>query len=156
MPVETVIIKKYSNRRLYDTDKSIYITLSDVSAIIKTGKHIKVVDAKTDEDFTAYILTQIILEEAKNSKTLLPTPLLHLLIQYGDNILSDFFNNHLQQTIANYISQKSSFEDQFRKMLELGEDFSNIAQKTMDGLNPFSNFMDMFSTSEDEDSSKKK
>ena len=155
MPAETIIIKKYSNRRLYDTDKSIYITLNDVSGIIKSGKQIKVVDAKTDEDFTAYILTQIVLEEAKNKKTLLPTPLLHILIQYGDNILSDFFNNHLKQTISNYISQKSSFEDQFRKMLGLGEDFSNIAQKTMDDLNPFSNFMDMFSKTSDEDSPEK-
>ncbi len=147
--MDSILIKKYSNRRLYNTDISEYITLEDVSSLVKEGKKITVQDAKTEDDVTSYVLTQIVLEESKNNNALLPVSLLHLLIRYGDNVLNDFFSKHLQQTMNSYISQKSSFDDQFKKMLELGNDFSNMAQKTMGDLNPFSNFMDMFSKTEE-------
>ena len=79
---ERVLLKKYANRRLYDTEKSVYVTLSQVSDMIKEGRQVKVIDAKTEEDVTAFILTQIIVEEAKNKNSLLPVPLLHLIIEY--------------------------------------------------------------------------
>lgn len=142
---ESVIIKKYNNRRLYDTDSSKYITINQVSEMIKDAKMIKVIDAKTEEDVTAYILTQIVLEEAKSQKALLPVPLLHMLIRYGDNILSEFFEKHLEQTIESYLRQKSAFDDQFRKMLEFGNELSDVAQKTITGITPFKSFMNMFS-----------
>lgn len=148
--MDSVLIKKYSNRRLYNTTISEYITLEDVSVLVKEGKKISVQDAKSGDDVTSYVLTQILLEESKNNNTLLPVSLLHLLIRYGDNVLNDFFTKHLQQTMNNYITQKSSFDDQFKKMLELGHDFSNMAQKTMEDLNPFSNFMDMFTQSNED------
>ena len=148
--MDSVMIKKYSNRRLYNTVISEYITLEDVSALVKEGKKITVQDAKSGDDVTSYVLTQIVLEESKNHNALLPDSLLHLLIRYGDNVLNDFFSKHLQQTMSSYITQKSSFDDQFKKMLELGNDFSDMAQKSMGGMNPFSNFMDMFSQSNEE------
>jgi polyhydroxyalkanoate synthesis repressor PhaR len=148
--MDSVMIKKYSNRRLYNTDISEYITLEDVSALVKEGKKITVQDAKSGDDVTSYVLTQIVLEESKNNNALLPDSLLHLLIRYGDNVLNDFFSKHLQQTMSSYITQKSSFDDQFKQMLELGNDFSDMAQKSMGGMNPFSSFMDMFSQSNED------
>lgn len=152
--MESVKIKKYSNRRLYNTETSEYVVLEDVASYVKEGKKVTVCDAKTDDDVTSYVLTQILLEESKKNNTLLPVSLLHLLIRYGDNVLSDFFNKHLQQTMSSYISQKSSFDDHFKKMIELGHDFSNMAQKTMDGINPFSGFMDIFSQTESDEEKK--
>lgn len=140
-----VIIKKYNNRRLYDTDSSKYITINQVSDMIKDMKEVKVIDATTEEDVTAYILTQIVLEEAKTKKALLPVPLLHMLIRYGDNILSEFFEKHLLKTMENYVNQKSAFDDHFRKMLEFGTELSGVAQKTMTEMSPFKTFMNLFS-----------
>ncbi len=71
---DKVRLKKYTNRRLYDTEKSQYVTLSQVAKIIKEGRSVEVIDVKTSEDVTSFILTQIVLEEAKRKKILLPAP----------------------------------------------------------------------------------
>jgi polyhydroxyalkanoate synthesis repressor PhaR len=143
---EKILLKKYANRRLYDTEKSKYVTLAHVAHMIKEGRQVEVVDAKTKEDVTAFILTQIILEEAKNKNALLPTPLLHLVIQHGGNVLQEFFDNHLQQTIKNYLIHKKTADEQFSKWLDMGMDFSTMAQKTMSGLSPFNPFFDQASS----------
>ncbi len=123
MPDE-VLLKKYANRRLYDTEKSTYITLSQVSDIVREGRQVKVVDAKTDEDVTAFILTQIIVEEARRKNLLLPVSLLHLIIQYGGNALSEFFEKYLELTIRNYLAQKAALDQQFRNWLDMGKAIS--------------------------------
>lgn len=146
---ETIVIKKYSNRRLYNTSTSKYVTIAQVSEMIKEMNEIKVVDAKTNDDVTSYILTQIVLEDAKNSNGLLPVPLLHTLIRYGDNILKEFFATHLNQTINNYVQQKSEFDDHFRKMLEIGSEFSTITRKTMEEISPVKSFMNLFGGTEE-------
>ena len=121
----TVLIKKYSNRRLYDTEKSTYVSLNDLAETIREGREVHVIDAKTKEDVTAFILTQIIMEEAKNKNILLPVPLLSLFIRYGENVLAEFFEKYLQQIIKNYITYKEAFDNQFHKWLEFGVDFSS-------------------------------
>ena len=151
-----VKLKKYANRRLYDTDKSAYVTLNQVAEIIRQGRQVEVIDAKTKEDVTAFILTQIILEEAKNKNFLLPVPLLHMIIQYGDNVLGEFFEKYLQQMVKTYLAHKNAVDDQFKKWLEFGSSFSDMAQKTMAGLTPFQSFFDQFSyPSEKQDTEKK-
>ena len=122
---DTVLIKKYSNRRLYDTEKSTYVSLNDLAETIREGREVHVIDAKTKEDVTAFILTQIIMEEAKNKNILLPVPLLSLFIRYGENVLAEFFEKYLQQIIKNYITYKEAFDNQFHKWLEFGVDFSS-------------------------------
>ena len=144
-----VTLKKYANRRLYDMEKSKYVTLNQVADLIKQGRQVEVIDAKTKEDVTAFILTQIILEEAKNKNFLLPIPVLHLIIQYGDNILGDFFEKYLQQMITTYVSHKNAVDDQFKKWLEMGLDYSTLAQKTMTDFTPFKSFFDQFSAMTD-------
>jgi polyhydroxyalkanoate synthesis repressor PhaR len=152
---DRVVIKKYANRRLYDTNQSVYVTLSQVADIIKQGTRVEVVDAKTKEDVTAFILTQIILEEARKEKVLLPVPLLHLLIQYGDNLLGEFFDKYLQQTIQSYLAYKADFEEQFKKWLDLGVDVSEMSQKSLKELAPFKPFINMLSRSETEEDPRK-
>jgi polyhydroxyalkanoate synthesis repressor PhaR len=142
---DKVKLKKYANRRLYDTEKSEYVTLNQVADLIRQGRQVEIIDAKTKEDVTAFILTQIILEEAKNKNFLLPIPVLHLIIQYGDNILGEFFEKYLQQMIQTYLAHKQAMDEHFNKWLEMGLDFSNMAQKSMAGLTPFKSFFDQFS-----------
>ena len=144
---EKLLLKKYPNRRLYDTEKSSYVSLNHVADLIKKGREVQVMDAKSNEDVTVFILTQIILEEARNKHILLPEPLLHLIIRYGENELSEFFEKHLQQTIKNYLIYKHSADEQFKKWLEVGMDLSVAAQKTLTDLSPFKSVLDLFAQS---------
>ena len=146
MAQEKILFKKYPNRRLYDTEKSEYVSLNQLSDLIKDGKIVEVVEVKTGEDVTAFTLTQIILEKAKKKNTLLPVSLLHLVIRHGENILAEFFEKYLEQTVQNYLAYKNAADDQFKKWLEMGQDFSSMARKTAENftnlnplLNPFSN-----------------
>jgi polyhydroxyalkanoate synthesis repressor PhaR len=144
---EKMIFKKYENRRLYDTERSTYVTLNEISDLIRQGNRVEVLDAKTEEDVTAFVLTQIIVEEARKKNLLLPATLLHLIIQFGDNLLEEFFDKYLEQTIKNFLSYKATFDQQYRKMLDMGVDFSDTAQKTMTGMwtlpkSPFDFFPD--------------
>lgn len=145
MDENTLLLKKYNNRRLYDTEKSIYVTLDYVTDIVKKGRKILVKDAKTGEDVTSAILTQIVLEEARKKKYLLPPPLLYLIIQYGENVLTDFFEKYLEQTIKNYLLYHNMADDQFKKWLELGENYSKINPQMMAGLSSFNSLFDLFS-----------
>jgi polyhydroxyalkanoate synthesis repressor PhaR len=134
---EKILVKKYPNRRLYDTDKSAYITLQEMGQLIKKGHEIQVIDAKTKEDVTAYILTQIILEEARLNNILLPAPVLHLIIQHGGTLLDDFFKNYFQQIIKTYLDYKNSMDEQYRQWIDLGKNWSEMAQMTLTGMPPF-------------------
>jgi len=134
---EPILIKKYPNRRLYDTEKSAHITLQEMAQMIKDGRQIQVIDAKTQEDVTAYILTQIILEEARQNNLLLPTAVLHLIIRHGGTLLQDFFNNYFQQILNNYLAYKSSVDQQFRQWINLGMNWSEMTQTALTKLTPF-------------------
>ncbi len=140
MGKDRLTLKKYGNRRLYDTEKSTYIKLDDVAEIIRSGIDVEVIDADTKEDVTAYILTQIILEQAKSRHALLPVSLLHLIIRYGEGVLQEFFDKYLQQVIANYIQFKKVADDQFGKWIEMQMASSDMAAKTFAGFNPFQDF----------------
>jgi polyhydroxyalkanoate synthesis repressor PhaR len=139
---EILLLKKYSNRRLYDTEKSAYVTLDHVMQVIRQGRRVAVVDATSGEDVTAFILTQIILEESRKKNSLLPVSLLHLIVQYGENILSEFFEKYLEQTINNYLSYKAMADNQFRKWLDLGMDMSTLTKQSMSALPAFRPFLD--------------
>ena len=141
---DRIDLKKYANRRLYDTHKSAYVTLAEVADFIRQGKSVSAFDAKTKEDVTAFVLTQIVLEEAKNKNALLPVPLLHVIIRYGENILHDFFQDYLEQTINAYLSYKRQADEQFQKWLDVGMDISGMAQESMSRLNPFKTLFDQY------------
>jgi len=102
MLTDPILFKKYANRRLYNMSESKYVTLDDMSNLIRAGHDVKVIDAKTKEDVTSFILTQIILEQAKNKNILLPVPFLHFILRNGDNLLPQYLENNYKQFIRGF------------------------------------------------------
>jgi polyhydroxyalkanoate synthesis repressor PhaR len=125
-----VTIKKYANRRLYNTETSSYITLEHLAAMTRAGRDFKVVDARTDNDITHAILTQIIMEEESRGQTMLPVSFLRQLIAlYGDS---------MQAVVPGYLAASmDSFrrnQDQFRSAVEgafANSPFAEIAKRNM-------------------------
>lgn len=135
-----LLIKKYPNRRLYNTETSSYITINDVAELIKAGHRVEVQDVNTGDDVTALVLTQIIMDKAKKNQEILPVSLLHLVIQFGENQLHDFFEKYLEKTMESYLVYRKTMDDQVNAYLDMGMDFSSLAEKTlkdMDSLNIF-------------------
>ncbi len=118
MKPSVILIKKYGNRRLYDTSSSRYVNLDDLAGHIREGKDVQVVDAKTGQDLTRVILTQIITEDAKDKPTGLPLELLRQLIIASDEVRQEFlmwylksaFDTYqkLQDTVQNRLSEVQS------------------------------------------------
>ena len=102
MKPSPVVIKKYGNRRLYDTAGSRYVNLDDIAALIRQGREVKVVDAKTNQDLTRVTLTQIITEDAKDKPTGLPLELLRQLIIASDEVRQEFVMWYLKSAFDTY------------------------------------------------------
>lgn len=100
-----VIIKKYSNRRLYDTSDSRYITLDELSRKIQDGIRIKVVDAKSDKDLTQTTLAQIVFEN-RHASRYLPLSLLTTLVRMDEKSLKRFFSEHLEASLQSFLGQQ--------------------------------------------------
>jgi polyhydroxyalkanoate synthesis repressor PhaR len=98
----TVVIKKYGNRRLYDTAHSRYVNLDEIAALVRKGKVVQVVDAKTGRDLTRVTLTQIITEDAKERPTGLPLELLRQLIVASDEVRQEFIMWYLKSAFDAY------------------------------------------------------
>ncbi len=145
---EKIVLKKYANRRLYDPERSAFITLDQVSQLIREGRQVTVIDARTSEDVTAFILSQIIVEEAKNKNVLLPVPFLHLVIQYREDVLAEFFEKYLELTIKNYLLYKSAFDENFKKWLDVGRDLSSMAGKALPAPAQWGSLFDLFFSAE--------
>jgi polyhydroxyalkanoate synthesis repressor PhaR len=101
-PSSAILIKKYGNRRLYDTAGSRYINLDDIAALIREGKEVKVVDAKSGRDLTRVTLTQIITEDAKQKPTGLPLELLRQLVVASDEVRQEFIMWYLKSAFDTY------------------------------------------------------
>lgn len=102
MSAGTVVIKKYGNRRLYDTAGSRYINLDDIAALVREGKEVQVLDANTGKDLTRITLTQIITEDAKDKPTGLPLELLRQLIVASDEVRQEFVMWYLKSAFDAY------------------------------------------------------
>src|SRR5262245_1049866 len=108
------VIKRYSNRKLYDTQESRYVTLEEIEEMIRAGKEISVVDAATGEDLTSVTLTQIILENERNHRTALPAAFLHQLIKYGET-WQDFVQRSMKSSLEGLVSNQREMERVFRE-----------------------------------------
>src|ERR1039457_1009639 len=102
MKPDVVQIKKYGNRRLYDTAGSRYVNLDAIAALIREGKQVQIVDAKTGQDLTRVTLTQIITEDAKDKPTGLPLELLRQLIIASDEVRQEFVMWYLKSAFDSY------------------------------------------------------
>ena len=110
---DPVIIKKYANRRLYNTGTSTYVTLEDLAAMVKAGEDFVVYDAKTSEDITRTVLTQIIFEqENKEGQNLLPITFLRQLIRFYGDSMQMLVPHYLEVSIDNLTREQGKFRDQ--------------------------------------------
>src|SRR5690606_19296275 len=112
---EKRIIKKYPNRRLYDTEISRYITLEDVRQLVLDGVDFVVKDVKTDEDLTRSILLQIIAEQEHDGDPLFSTRTLTQLIRFYGNVYQTVFADYLQKSLELFASQQQEFQQRLQK-----------------------------------------
>src|ERR1700722_5598427 len=111
-PGERVIIKKYANRRLYNTQSSSYVTLEHLSEMVKQGVDFVVYDAKTNEDITRQVLTQIIFEAENSGQNLLPIQFLRQLIQLYGNQIQSLVPGYLEMSLNAFASQQDRLREQ--------------------------------------------
>ena len=107
------VIKRYSNRKLYDTQESRYVTLEEIEEMIRGGKEISVVDASTGEDLTSVTLAQIILENERNHRATLPSAFLHQLVKHGE-AWQDFVQRSMRSSLEGIISSQREMDRVFR------------------------------------------
>ncbi len=111
---EQIIIKKYANRRLYNTDSSCYVTLDDLARMVKDDDDFIVIDAKSGDDITHSVLTQIIFEEESKGEALLPINFLRQLIAFYGDGLQKFVPDYLESSMSAFAQN----QDKFRSFLE--------------------------------------
>src|SRR4051812_45029897 len=121
-----VTIKKYANRRLYDTESSTYITLDRLAQMVREGREFEVVDAKSGEDITRQVLTQIIVEEESRGKTMLPINFLKQLIGLYGNSMQNFVPQYLEAAMDAFQRNQSAVKDAFS-----GNVFADLAKHNM-------------------------
>jgi polyhydroxyalkanoate synthesis repressor PhaR len=113
-----VVIKKYANRRLYNTETSSYITLDHLSAMTRQGRDFQVFDARSGEEITRSVLTQIVMEEEATGETMLPVPFLRQIIaMYGDSMQSAV-PHYLEASMAAFTENQAKFRDAAMKPFE--------------------------------------
>lgn len=113
--VRKIEIKKYPNRRYYDTTHSRHLTLDEIRSMIQKGYEVNVTDAKTGEDITAQILTQIILELETAKLDSFPVPLLLRVIRMNDQMIKDFIEKYFNQALQSFQDYQRRFEEQMRE-----------------------------------------
>jgi polyhydroxyalkanoate synthesis repressor PhaR len=116
MKPAAIVIKKYGNRRLYDTTGSRYVNLDDIAALIREGKEVRVEDAKSGRDLTRVTLTQIITEDAKEKPTGLPLELLRQLIVASDQARQEFIMWYLKSAFDTYQTVQSAVQNRIGNM----------------------------------------
>lgn len=111
------VIKKYPNRRLYDTEISAYITIEDVRQLIVDGEEFEVRDARTGEDLTRQVLLQIIAEHEQAGEPVLTTQMLSQIIRFYGDSMQGFMSSYLERSMQLFMEQQQQFRSQFGSML---------------------------------------
>ena len=127
---EPVIVKKYANRRLYNTRSSSYITLDDLARMTREGIDFKVLDAKTGNDITHQILTQIIMDEESSGEQMLPIGFLRQLISMYGNSMQAMMPQYLEASMENFRANQQKLQDAFKTSVG-PETFSRLAETNM-------------------------
>ncbi len=130
-----ITIKKYPNRRLYDTSRSQYVNLDYIKTLINERAEFQVVDSKTDDDITKTILLQIISESETNEhQSLLTNSLLKQLIRFYDSDMQYFVRQYLEQSLISFIEQQDKMQGMMKNMVETSPFgmFSKIMEQNMD------------------------
>lgn len=153
-----ITIKKYANRRLYNTATSSYVTLENLATMVKAGSEFVVYDAKTGEDITRSVLTHIIVEEESKGQKLLPVSFLrHLISFYGDS-LQILVPRYLEHTMQAFARNQEQMRDYVREALDGLMPFNQLEEMSKQNIAIFETAMKMFSpfhTSSEESEEKK-
>ncbi len=156
MPVkdDPVVIKKYANRRLYNTGTSTYVTLEDLAEMVKKGEDFTVQDAKTGEDITHPVLTQIIFElENKDGQNMLPIPFLRQLISFYGDQMQMVVPSFLEQSMIAFAKEQERFREQMKDAMDKSpmdmmkmstQPMKAIEEQTRRNIELFQNAMRMF------------
>jgi polyhydroxyalkanoate synthesis repressor PhaR len=140
-----VVIKKYANRRLYNTASSSYVTLDHLSEMVKQGVDFVVYDAKTNEDITRTVLTQIIFEEeSREGQNLLPIQFLRQLIGFYGNSMQAFLPSYLELSLATFAQQQERMRSQLANLGQ-GGNMGTYDEQIRQNLALFDRAMKMFS-----------
>ncbi|MEY3038133.1 MAG: hypothetical protein RL143_700 [Pseudomonadota bacterium] len=135
------ILRKYTNRRLYDTSRSCYVTLEDVKQLVLNGETFQVQDSKTGQDLTRNILLQIIAEqEADGGGTLLTNQVLQQLIRFYGDSMQGMMSQYLEQSIGAFLEHQDRIRDQMKTMMGAANPLTmmnNLADKNMALWNMF-------------------
>lgn len=140
---EPVIIKKYANRRLYNTQTSSYVTLDHLAQMVKNGTEFEVQDARTGEDITRSVLTQIIFEEEAKGQNLLPIKFLRQLIRFYGDSLQAFVPGYLDMSMESFTKNQGAMRDRIAEAMGGGNQM--IENLTRQNLAMFERAMQMFS-----------
>ena len=135
-------IKKYPNRRLYDTEISRYITLDDVRKLVVNGIDIRVTDVKTEEDLTRNILLQIISEQEHEGKPIFNTPMLTQLIRFYGNSYQSAFSEYLQKSLEMFAAQQQNLQKKFEQAVgsnPFAATMSEITEQNMEAWRQLQN-----------------
>lgn len=155
MPVknEPVVIKKYANRRLYNTGTSTYVTLEDLAEMVKKGEEFTVQDAKSGDDITHPVLTQIIFElENKEGQNMLPIPFLRQLISFYGDQMQQVVPSFLEQSMIAFAKEQERFREQMKsaigkspiEMMKITTPIKAIEEQARRNIEMFQNAMRMF------------
>ena len=137
-----VVIKKYANRRLYNTQTSSYVTLDHLAQMVKDGTEFEVRDARTGEDITRSVLTQIIFEEEAKGQSLLPIKFLRQLIRFYGDSLQSFVPGYLDMSMEGFTKNQGAMRDRIAEALGGGNQM--VENLTRQNLQMFENAMAMF------------
>lgn len=114
-----ILIKRYGNRRLYDTRQKRYINLEVIAQLIQEGHEVAVIDNHSQEDITQQVLTQVILEREKTDQNIFPLSVLHLLIRQNDATLREFFHRYMSLSLQAFLTFKEGFDKQMQAFSQM-------------------------------------
>lgn len=145
-PSERVVIKKYANRRLYNTAASSYVTLEHLAEMVKQGEDFVVYDAKSNEDITRSVLAQIIFEEeSRTGQNLLPIAFLRQLIRFYGDSMQALVPSYLEASMDAFTRQQDQFRVQFAKAMGVAPGMAVFEEQARQNMAMFQQAMRMFS-----------
>jgi polyhydroxyalkanoate synthesis repressor PhaR len=140
---EPIVIKKYANRRLYNTGTSTYVTLEDLAQMVKGGSDFVVTDAKTGEDITRSVLTQIIFEQESKGQNLLPITFLRQLIPFYGDSLQGLLPSYLEMSMKSFAKEQETLRRQMAQAF--GKPFEVFEEQARQNMAMFERAFRMFS-----------
>ena len=146
---DRILIKRYGNRRLYNTETSSYVNYQELIKLIRDGHDVKVIDSRTKADVTKAVLMQVILEEEKN-QSVLPVSFLFQLIRARESAVQDFFKNYLSSSFEAYLKTKEEFDRRFRGFLQMSSTSPQLWEKLVPGADAIKEFWGMKKEDEEE------